>query len=92
MLTDFSAPRPSVNKCIVIEDSHKKIMGPYYRTSSVVTGRNPWFRDNNLDYEMDSEDELAEEQGEDLNSKQVGDEDEEMVSGEEEEEFKGFIV
>jgi hypothetical protein len=40
---------------------------------------------------MDSEDELAEEQGEDLNSKQIGDEDEEMVSGEEEEHM-GFIV
>ena len=40
---------------------------------------------------MDSEDELAEEQGEDLNSKQIGDEDEEMASGEEEEPI-GFIV
>lgn len=40
---------------------------------------------------MDSEDELAEEQGEDLNSKQIGDEDEEMASGEEEEPM-GFIV
>jgi hypothetical protein len=41
---------------------------------------------------MDSEDELAEEQGEDLNSKQIGDEDEEMASGEEEEGPMGFIV
>lgn len=52
----------------------------------MINGRNPWLKDPEIDYDMDSEDELAEEQGEDLNSKQnvSGDEDEEMAGGIEE--------
>lgn len=45
----------------MIEDSHKQIVGRYHKTSSVVRGRNPFAKDPNIDYEMDSEDELAEE-------------------------------
>lgn len=52
--------------------------------------RNPWLQDPAIDYDMDSEDELAEEQGEDLNSKQDKDSDEEMLSEDEAE--PGFIV
>lgn len=56
----------------------------------MVHARNPWLQDPAIDYDMDSEDELAEEQGEDLNSKQDKDSDEEMLSEDEAE--PGFIV
>lgn len=53
--------RGATSKCIVIEDSCKQILGAFYRKSFVVTPRNPWAQDPAIDYEMDSEDELAEE-------------------------------
>jgi len=81
---------PNNYKCIIIEDSRKQIIGPYTRTAN-VTARNPWRLDEAIDYDMDSEDELAEEQGEDLNSKLASqDEDEEMAAESEGE--PGFIV
>jgi hypothetical protein len=66
-------------------------MGPYHRQSAVVTARNPWLQDPAIDYDMDSEDELAEEQGEDLNSK-LPDSDEEMLGVSGDDEPAGFIV
>ena len=60
----------------------------------MITARNPFKRDEGLiDYEMDSEDEWAEQHGEDLDKKDAEEEqeDEEMANGEDEEEG-GFIV
>ncbi len=84
-----------MSKCIIIEDSRKQILGPYARASAVVRCRNPWLQDPAIDYEMDSEDELAEEQGEDLNSRQArshDSEEEEDLSRQSGEEEPGFIV
>ena len=36
-------------------------MGTYTKSSDVIHGRNPWLKDPEIDYDMDSEDELAEE-------------------------------
>ena len=53
--------------------------------SKVVTGRNPFKCDEEINYELDSEESAAEAQGEDLVSKQDGqdqdEDDEEMLSG-----------
>lgn len=87
-------PRTSSDKCIIIEDSQKQIVGTYYLKSSAVSGRNPFKQDVEINYDLDSEEELAEAQGEDLNSNQNqadgDDEDEDMLSGDEEQE--GFMV
>ena len=58
---NFSPWRDRVSKCIIIEDSHKHILGNYSLKSSVITGRNPWRCDDYINYELDSEEELAEE-------------------------------
>ena len=58
------------------------------KQSRVITGRNPFKKDECiLDYEMDSEDEWAEQHGEDLDKKDVEEEleDEEMANEDEEE-------
>ena len=67
-------------KCIIIEDSYKKYHGSFNKKSKFITPRNPYKRDDELiDYEMDSEDEWAEENGEDLDKKDnENEEDEEM--------------
>jgi hypothetical protein len=61
--------------------------------SKVVTGRNPFKCDEEINYELDSEESAAEAQGEDLVSKQDGqdqdEDDEEMLSGTDE---NGFLV
>jgi len=85
---NFFLPR-NPDKCIIIEDSAKTIFGQYYLRSEQVTGRNPFLQDDKINYELDSEEELAEAQGEDLNSNVKGSEsDEEMLSQVEE----GFLV
>ena len=82
--------RPS--KCIIIEDSYKKYHGSFTKKSSIITARNPFKRDDELiDYDMDSEDEWAEENGEDLDKKDVENEDDEELN-DEEQEPEGFIV
>lgn len=87
---NFFLPRnPAQEKCIIIEDSAKTIIGQYYLKSSIVTGRNPFFTDEKINYDLDSEEEMAEAQGEDLNSNVKNSEsDEEMLSQVEE----GFLV
>ena len=80
-------------KCIVIEESHSNIYGNFEKQSKVITARNPWKKDEALlDYEMESEDEWAEQNGEDLDKKDAEEEleDEEMANEEDEE--AGFIV
>jgi chromatin assembly factor 1 subunit A len=86
-------PRLSTGKCIIIEDSQKQFLGSFNQ-SSAVSGRDPFKQDPQINYELDSEEELAEAQGEDLNSNQVqgegDDEDEDMGSAGEDQE--GFLV
>ena len=72
------------SKCIIIEDSYKKYHGSFTKKSKVITARNPYKRDDDLiDYDMDSEDEWAEENGEDLEKKDVENEDEEEINEDE---------
>ena len=76
-------------KDIFIEGSHKKYTCIWLKSSNIICGRNPFKTDESvIDYDMDSEDELEEENGEDIVDEKE-DEDEEMV---EEEEEEGFIV
>jgi len=55
-------------KNIVIEDSFRAFNCVRFdRTSGLLTGRNPFKQDHDaIDYDMDSEDEDAEANGEDL--------------------------
>ena len=79
-------------KCIIIEDSHRIYNGTFNKKSSLITARNPFRIDNVLiDYDMDSEDEWAEENGEDL-EKKAGDEDEDEDMADEDQQSEGFIV
>lgn len=66
-------------KNIVIEDSVKSFnFVPFEKNSKVLTGRNPFRKDEEIiDYEMDSEEEWAEENGEDVEDCK-DDEDEDM--------------
>jgi hypothetical protein len=54
----------------VIEDSYRTFnCVKFDRTSSILTGRNPFKQDHEaIDYDMDSEDEEAEANGEDLDN------------------------
>ena len=66
-------------KCIIIEDSHFRLFGNNQKKSKVITARNPFRKDEEVvDYDMDSEDEWAEENGEDLENKKDEEEDDEM--------------
>ena len=57
----FFGPRnPNLDKCIVIEDSAKAIFGQYYMHSTTVSGRNPFLTDDKINYDLDSEEEMAE--------------------------------
>ena len=59
----------------------------------MITGRNPFRRDEGLiDYDMDSEDEWAEENGEDLEEKKGGEDDEDEDMLDEDQHSEGFIV
>ena len=59
----------------------------------MVTARNPFKKDDQLfDYDMDSEDEEAEQNGEDIDKKDVEEEQEDEEMANEEEEEPGFIV
>ena len=80
-------------KFIIIEDSCKQIVGSFYNKSKVLSCRNPFRPDSNvINYDMDSEDEIEEANGEDIADEQnkVSDDDEEDIA--EQEEAKGFIV
>ena len=80
-------------KCIIIEDSHSNFYGRFDKKSALITARNPFKKDDKLlDYEMDSEDEWAEQNGEDLDKKDVEEEQEDEEMANEEEEDGGFIV
>jgi chromatin assembly factor 1 subunit A len=79
-------------KCIIIEDSYRSKYDGGKGLSNILTCRNPFKCDNDLiNYDMDSEDEWAEQNGEDLNENNLKSEDDEDDLAEEEEQ-KGFIV
>ena len=76
-------------KDIYIEGSHKKMSCIWTKTSTVIRGRNPFAKDEEqIDYDMDSEEEFEEENGEDIMSERDEDDDE---MGEDDDE-EGFIV
>ena len=55
------------------------MFGNNQKKSKVITARNPFRKDEEVvDYDMDSEDEWAEENGEDLENKKDEEEDDEM--------------
>ncbi|CAI2374825.1 unnamed protein product [Moneuplotes crassus] len=79
----------SRKKDIFIEGSYKKLSCVWHKKSHIITPRNPFKMDEALiDYDMDSEDEFEEENGEDINSDKE-DDDEDMGEDDEED---GWIV
>lgn len=73
-------------KCIIIEDSFRSKYDGGKSLSKILTCRNPFKCDNDLiNYDMDSEDEWAEQNGEDLNENNLKSEDDEDDLAEEEE-------
>ena len=87
-IEELSFPR---RKCIIIEDSFKKHVGIFDKRSKVINPRNPFVKDLMIiDYDMDSEEEWNEENGEDLeNPNKEEDEEEDDDEGDVE---MGFIV
>lgn len=85
-------------KCIFIEDSFIKYYGTFSKRSFILNPRNPLKKDETvIDYDMSSEEEWNEQNGEDLEGKQEEEEedDEEKQFIEEmhdEKENEGFIV
>lgn len=86
-------------KSVIIDDSRVKYVGFMDKRSAILNPRNPLKKDETIiDYEMDSEEEWNEQNGEDVanDNKQDDDEDDEVEKllreeGEDEEEA-GFIV
>ena len=79
-------------KCIIIEDSYRNKIGSCKNQSKVLTCRNPFKADEVLiDYDMDSEDEWAEENGEEINDDNEKSDDDDEEAGDQEE-VQGFIV
>jgi len=57
-------------KCIVIEDSFMKYLGFFDKKSLQLSARNPLKKDETvIDYDMSSEEEWNEQNGEDLEAK-----------------------
>jgi hypothetical protein len=83
---DYQPITEKRKKCIIIEDSYKKYTGLFEKTSLILNPRNPLRKDVTvIDYDMSSEDEWNEENGEDLENRNL-DEDEE------DEEEKGLML
>lgn len=64
-------------KCIIIEDQQKLYL-PQHKQSKVLSCRNPFKADEQMiNYELDTEDEIEEENGEDINDENnMSDDDE----------------
>ncbi len=95
-LDKFSFPQQR-RKLIIIEDSFMKYAGLFTKQSLRLTGRNPLRKDETvIDYEMDSEEEWNEQNGEDLENRpedeDAEDEEEKMLIESEGEQEEGFIV
>ena len=57
-------------KCIVIEDSYIKYLGVFEKRSFILCPKNPLKKDETvIDYEMSSEEEWNEQNGEDVDAK-----------------------
>lgn len=86
-------------RCIILDDSMMRYTGYFEKKSHFLNPRNPLCKDETIiDYEMDSEEEWNEQNGEDVaaDNKQDDEEDDEVEKqlredGEDEEEA-GFIV
>jgi hypothetical protein len=77
-------------KLIIIEESIRN--GSIYKQSNIITCRNPFKPDDTvINYDMDTEDEWAEENGESI-KEDCGKTDDEEDDDDEEEDQKGFIV
>jgi hypothetical protein len=85
-------------RCIILDDSVMRYTSFFDKKSHFLNPRNPLIKDETLiDYDMDSEEEWNEQNGEDVaaDNKQDEDEDDEvekMLKEEEDEEEPGFIV
>lgn len=67
-------------KCIFIEDSYIKHYGLFEKKSLTISAKNPLKRDETvIDYDMDSEEEWNEQNGEDLEGKQEDEQEEDEV-------------
>jgi hypothetical protein len=56
-------------KCIIIEDSYMKYLDVFQKRSYIINPRNPLKKDETvIDYEMSSEEEWNEQNGEDLDA------------------------
>ena len=63
-------------KCIIVEDCGKPFIGNFFKKSQLLSCRNPFRTDmDNVNYDMDSEDEWAEANGEDLGEDNKSDEE-----------------
>ena len=68
-------------RCIILDDSMMRYTGFFEKRSHFINPRNPLFKDDTIiDYEMDSEEEWNEQNGEDVaaDNKQDEDEDDEV--------------
>lgn len=96
MRSQFYERAPPTEKNIIIEDSFRQITGQYsLQKSELITGRNPFRQDHQcVNYDLDSEEEMAEAQGEDLhsNANNGGKRDSDDLSDEEMMSDDGFLV
>ena len=72
-----------------IQDSFRRIKGRFDKDSSLVNGRNPFARDPQVDYDMDSEEEYENQFADNLDDDDAEDKDED---DEEDEDEDNFIV
>ena len=83
-------------KCIIIEDSFIKYIGVFDKKSSLLDPRRPLLKDETIiDYDMSSEEEWNEQNGEDVdNNDQEGDAEDDEIEKilQEESQSEGFIV
>lgn len=69
MLDDFTFKKDR-KKCIIIEDSFIKYLGFFEKQSFILNPKNPLKKDETLiDYDMSSEEEWNEQNGEDVDAK-----------------------
>lgn len=97
-LDNFKFPKER-KRCIILDDSMMKYVTFFEKKSFILNPRNPLKKDETIiDYEMDSEEEWNEQNGEDVAAENKMDEDEDdeveklLREEEEGEEAAGFIV
>lgn len=95
-LDDFQFKKER-KKCIIIEDSFIKYLGFFDKKSYILNPKDPLRKDDTIiDYDMSSEEEWNEQNGEDVDGKnqdeEEDDEIENMLKEDGDEEEEGFIV